>query len=323
MKGISKMNLTNVQAMQIFSHLYNVRHRSDTDENCTFYPERFVEVLDLKFDDDQIIDLLNLAKGLSYRKAAKVSDRKISHVTMKSFEYDAACILNTSRYFRHFFKQEYDDYDFRTSTIETLKDEINSRDLYFMIEEVKRMYGLDVEKFKDFRFFVRYQKREFNDYLKFLASLSAINCDLDLDLDQDIIRLENDLQTNLTSEQIDKNWTTILSFRLKEIEARFEKEPMTIEDITRLVELVMNDRSAKIYLFGSHARNQASAKSDIDLIVDSSDALLTLDIMGAIEEIVGDDKNFKCQAITMKQLSKADEEFRKSVETDMVLIYDK
>lgn len=322
MKGISKMNLTSVQAMQIFSHLYNVRHRSDTDENCTFYPERFKEVLNLKFDDDQIIDLLNLAKGLSYRKAAKISERKISHVTMKSFEYDAALSLNASRHFRHFFKHSNDDYDFRTSTIETLKDEINSRDLYFMIEEVKRMYGLDVEKFKDFRFFVRYQKREFNDYLKFLASLSAINCDLDLDLDQDIIRLGKYIQINLTYEQVNL-WHSKLIFRLKELEERFDKEPMTIEDITRLVELVMNDRPAKIYLFGSHARNQASTDSDIDLVVESSDTLITLDLMGAIEEIIGDDKNFKCQAITMKQLSKADEEFRKSVETDMVLIYDK
>lgn len=102
-----------------------------------------------------------------------------------------------------------------------------------------------------------------------------------------------------------------------------EKEQMNIEDIARLVELVMNDRPAKIYLFGSHSRNQASAESDIDLLVESSDALITLEIMVAIEEILGDDENFKCQAITMKQLSKADEEFRKSVETDMVLIYDK
>ena len=102
-----------------------------------------------------------------------------------------------------------------------------------------------------------------------------------------------------------------------------EKEQMNIEDIARLVELVMKDRPAKIYLFGSHARNQVSRESDIDLVVESSDALITLEIMGAIEEILGDDENFKCQAITMKQLSKADEEFRKSVETDMVLIYDK
>ena len=311
------MNLTSVQAMQIFSHLYNVRHRSDTDENCTFYPERFKEVLNLKFDDDQIIDLLNLSKSHSYRKAAKISNRKISHVTMKSFEYDSAHDLNFSHYFRHFFKHEDDDYDFKTSTIETLKEDIYSRGLDLVIDEVKRLYGLDIEKFRDFRFFVKYQKREFKDYVNYLISYEC-----DADLDPDIIRLSKYIQINLTSEQVNL-WHSKLIFRLKELETRFEKEPMTIEDITRLVELVMNDRSAKIYLFGSHARNQASTDSDIDLVVESSDTLITLDLMGAIEEIIGDDKNFKCQAITMKQLSKADEEFRKSVETDMVLIYDK
>lgn len=317
MKGISKMKLTNVQAIQIFAHLYNVSHIYGTDENCTFYPERFKEVLNLKFDDDQIVDLLNLSKGLSYRTTAKVSDRKISHVTMKSFEYDAAHILNSSHYFRHFFKSEDDDYDFKASTIETLKEDIYSRGLDLVIDEVKRLYGLDIEKFRDFRFFVKYQKREFKDYMNYLISYEC-----DADLDPDIIRLSKYIQINLTSEQVNL-WHSKLIFRLKELETRFEKEPMTIEDITKLVELVMNDRSAKIYLFGSHARNQASTESDIDLLVESSDALITLDLMGAIEDIVGDDKNFKCQAITMKQLSKADEEFRKSVETDMVLIYDK
>lgn len=311
------MKLTNVQAIQIFAHLYNVCHRFDTNEDYTFYPERFKEVLNLKFYDDQIVDLLNLSKGLSYRTTAKVSDRKISHVTMKSFEYDAAHILNSSHYFRHFFKSEDDDYDFKTSTIETLKEDIYSRGLDLVIDEVKRLYGLDIEKFRDFRFFVKYQKREFKDYMNYLISYEC-----DADLDPDIIRLGKYIQINLTSEQVNL-WHSKLIFRLKELENRFEKEPMTIEDITRLVELVMNDRSAKIYLFGSHARNQASTDSDIDLLVESSDALITLDLMGAIEDIVGDDKSFKCQAITMKQLSKADEEFRKSVETDMVLIYDK
>lgn len=318
MKGISKMKLTNVQAIQIFAHQYNIVHMSDTNENCTFYPERFKEVLNLKFDDDQIIDLLNLSKGLSYRKAAKISGRKISHVTMKSFEEDSAYILNSSRYFRHFFKSENDDYDFRTSTVEVLKDEIEVGSIYFIMNEIKNRHGLDVEKMKDFKFFIKYRKREFNDLIEFLKSLESIEFD-----DPDVIRLGNYFQINLSTDRLDANWPTILIFRLKELENRFEKEPMTIEDITRLVELVMNDRSAKIYLFGSHARNQASTESDIDLLVESSDALITLDLMGAIEDIVGDDKNFKCQAITMKQLSKADEEFRKSVETDMVLIYDK
>ena len=310
------MKLTNVQAIQIFAHLYNVSHIYGTDENCTFYPERFVEVLNLKFDDDQIIDLLNLSKSHSYRKAAKISNRKISHVTMKSFEYDSAHDLNFSHYFRHFFKHEDDDYDFRTSTIETLKEEIYDKTLDFVIREVKDRYGLDIEKFRDFRFFVKCQKREFKDYLDYLVSIDREGSVIS-------VQLRDSLAISIDRRQTESNWTTKLVFRLKELEARFEKEPMTIEDITRLVELVMNDRSAKIYLFGSHARNQASVDSDIDLVVDSSDALLTLDIMGAIEEIVGDDKNFKCQAITMKQLSKADEEFRKSVEMDMVLIYDK
>lgn len=316
MKGIFRMNLSNVQAMQIFSHLYNVSHIYGTDENCTFYPERFVEVLDLKFDNDQIKDLFNLARGLSYRKAAKLSDRKISHVTMRSFEEDSARDLNLSYYFRHFFKHENDDYDFKSSTIETLKEEIYDKTLDFVIREVKDRYSLDIEKFRDFRFFVKCQKREFKDYLDYLVSI-------DREVSVISVQLRDSLAISIDRRQTESNLTTKLVFRLKELESRFEKEPMTIEDITRLVELVMNDRSAKIYLFGSHARNQASVESDIDLVVDSSDALLTLDIMGAIEDIIGDDRNFKCQAITMKQLSKADEEFRKSVETDMVLIYDK
>lgn len=318
MKGISKMNLTNVKAIQIFAHLYNVTHKLEIDEDCIFYPEKFIEVLNLKFDDAQINDLFNLSKGLSYRSAAKVSQRKISHVSMKTFEESAAFELNASHYFRHFFKHENDDYDFKTSAIETLKDEIDIRVLDFMIREVKNLYALDIEKFEDFRFFVRYQKREFNDYLKFLKS-----CEYETDLDTGVIRLGDFIQINLDREKIRENWSTVLAFRLKEIESNFEKEPMTIEDITRLVEIAMNDRSAKVYLFGSHARNQASVYSDIDLVVESSDALLTLELMGTIEEMIGDGESFKCQAITMKQLYKADKEFRKSVETDMVLIYDK
>ena len=312
------MNLTNVKAIQIFAHLYNVVHKSEIDENKIFYPERFIEILNLKFDDAQINDLLNLSKGLSYRKAAKISDRKISHVSIKTFEESAAFDLNTSHYFRHFFKDEDDDYDFKTSTAEVLKDEIRLEVTYAMTREIKNRYGIDVEKIKDFRFFIKYYKHEFNDYLKFLASF-----EYNPDFDPGVIRLGDFVQINLDREKIRENWSTVLAFKLREIESNFEKEPMTIEDIAHLVEIAMNDRSAKVYLFGSHARNQASIYSDIDLVVESSDALLTLELMGTIEEMIGDGESFKCQAITMKQLCKADEEFRKSVETDMVLIYDK
>lgn len=312
------MDLTNVKAIQIFAHLYNVVHKLEIDENKIFYPEKFIEILNLKFDDAQINDLLNLSKGLSYRKAAKISNRKISHVSMKTFEESAAFDLNTSHYFRHFFKDENDDYDFKTSTAEVLKDEIRLEVTYAMTREIKDRYDLDVEKIKDFRFFIKYHKYQFDNYLKFLRSF-----EYSPDLDPDVIRLGDFVQINFNREKIRENWSTVLAFKLKDLEEKFEKEPMTIEDITRLVKIAMNDRSAKVYLFGSHARNQASIYSDIDLVVESSDALLTLDLMGTIEEMIGDGESFKCQAITMKQLYKADEEFRKSVETDMVLIYDK
>lgn len=98
---------------------------------------------------------------------------------------------------------------------------------------------------------------------------------------------------------------------------------LTIPEITRLVSYAMNGRDGKVYLFGSYARGNATKYSDIDLVVDSSDKFLYLELMGAIEELIGNEIDYKCQAITMSQLTKADEEFRQSVEKDMVLIYDK
>lgn len=98
---------------------------------------------------------------------------------------------------------------------------------------------------------------------------------------------------------------------------------LTISEITRLVNDAMRNRSAKVYLFGSYARGQATKYSDIDLVVDSEDKFLTLSLMGEIEYMCGNNIDYKCQAITMSQLTKADEEFRQSVEKDMVLIYEK
>lgn len=98
---------------------------------------------------------------------------------------------------------------------------------------------------------------------------------------------------------------------------------LTISDITRLVSYAMNGRDGKVYLFGSYARGKATKYSDIDLVVDSEDKFLTLSLMGEIEYMCGNEIDYKCQAITMSQLTKADEEFRQSVEKDMVLIYEK
>lgn len=111
--------------------------------------------------------------------------------------------------------------------------------------------------------------------------------------------------------------------KYKELQNQIDDEPLTIPEITRLVNDAMRNRSAKVYLFGSHARGTATNKSDIDLVVDSEDKFLTLSLMGEIEYMCGNNIDYKCQAITMSQLAKADEEFRHSVEKDMVLIYEK
>ena len=111
--------------------------------------------------------------------------------------------------------------------------------------------------------------------------------------------------------------------KYKELQNQIDDEPLTIPEITRLINDAMRNRSAKVYLFGSHARGTATKYSDIDLVVDSEDKFLTLSIMGEIEYMCGNEIDYKCQAITMSQLTKADEEFRHSVEKDMVLIYEK
>ena len=111
--------------------------------------------------------------------------------------------------------------------------------------------------------------------------------------------------------------------KYERLQNQIDNEPLTISEITRLVNDTMRNRSAKVYLFGSHARGQATKHSDIDLVVDSEDKLLTLSLMGEIEYMCGNNIDYKCQAITMSQLTKADEEFRQSVEKDMVLIYEK
>lgn len=135
----------------------------------------------------------------------------------------------------------------------------------------------------------------------------------------------NEIQTITTLEDL----TYILRCR-KDLVRKYERlqnqidnEPLTISEITRLVNDAMRNRSAKVYLFGSYARGQATKYSDIDLVVDSEDKFLTLSLMGEIEYMCGNNIDYKCQAITMSQLTKSDEEFRQSVEKDMVLIYEK
>ena len=298
------MNLTNIEAMQIFIRLYNVCHSVETDEMLNFYPDRFVEVLNHLFTEDEINDLLSLAQGFSLRQVAKASTKKISHATMKKFETEAAITVNEEMYRRHYLHSEDDQYFFTQSSEYQLSKEYRQFDISMLVRLIRICIDYDTILFKDLKYLFKCRK----DLLRKLRreiKRKFPATDRMLREDAGIANVPN------------------LSKVIDSLEEKFYEEVLSIEEITRLVKAAMDGRSGEVYLFGSYARNQASIHSDIDLIVDSTDPLLMLHLMGTIEEMIGNEIDYKCQVITMRQLTKAEEKFRSSVEKDMMLIYDK
>lgn len=298
------MNLTNIEAMQIFIRLYNVCHSVETDEMLNFYPDRFIEVLNHLFTEDEINDLLSLAQGFSLRQVAKASTKKISHATMKKFETEAAITVNEEMYRRHYLHSEEDQYFFTQSSEYQLSKEYRQFDITMLVRLIRICIDYDTMIFDDLKYLfkcrkdlLRKLKREIKR--KFPATARKLHDDAGI--------------ANIPN----------LSKVIDSLEERFDEEVLSIDEITRLVKDAMNGRSGKVYLFGSYARNQASIHSDIDLIVDSTDPLLMLHLTGAIEEMCGNEIDYKCQVITMRQLKDSKEKFRSSVEKDMVLIYEK
>lgn len=298
------MNLTNIEAMQIFIRLYNVCHSVETDEMLNFYPDRFVEVLNHLFTENEINDLLSLAQGFSLRQVAKASTKKISHATMKKFETEAAITVNEEMYRRHYLHSEDDQYFFTQSSEYQLAKEYRQFDISMLVRLIRICIDYDTILFKDLKYLFKCRK----DLLRKLRreiKRKFPATDRMLREDAGIANVPN------------------LSKVIDSLEEKFYEEVLSIEEITRLVKAAMDGRSGEVYLFGSYARNQASIHSDIDLIVDSTDPLLMLHLMGTIEEMIGNEIDYKCQAITMSQLTKAEEKFRSSVEKDMMLIYEK
>lgn len=298
------MNLTNIEAMQIFIRLYNVCHSVETDEMLNFYPDRFVEVLNHLFTEDEINDLLSLAQGFSLRQVAKASTKKISHATMKKFETEAAITVNEEMYRRHYLHSEDDQYFFTQSSEYQLSKEYRQFDISMLVRLIRICIDYDTILFKDLKYLFKCRK----DLLRKLRreiKRKFPATDRMLREDAGIANVPN------------------LSKVIDSLEEKFDEEVLSIEEITRLVKAAMDGRSGEVYLFGSYARNQASIHSDIDLIVDSTDPLLSLHLTGAIERMCGNEIDYKCQVITMSQLTKAEEKFRSSVEKDMVLIYEK
>ncbi len=298
------MNLTNIEAMQIFIRLYNVCHSVETDEMLNFYPDRFVEILNHLFTEDEINDLLSLAQGFSLRQVAKASTKKISHATMKKFETEAAITVNEEMYRRHYLHSEDDQYFFTQSSEYQLSKEYRQFDISMLVRLIRICIGYDTILFKDLKYLFKCRK----DLLRKLRREIKRKFPA-----TDRMLREDDGIANIPN----------LSKVIDSLEEKFDEEVLTIDEIRRLVRDAMNGRSGKVYLFGSYSRNQASIHSDIDLIVDSTDPLLMLHLMGAIEEMCGNEIDYKCQAITMRQLKESKERFRSSVEKDMVLIYEK
>ena len=298
------MNLTNIEAMQMFIRLYNVCHSVETDEMLNFYPDRFVEVLNHLFTEDEINDLLSLAQGFSLRQVAKASTKKISHATMKKFETEAAITVNEEMYRRHYLHSEDDQYFFTQSSEYQLSKEYRQFDISMLVRLIRICIDYDTILFKDLKYLFKCRK----DLLRKLRreiKRKFPATDRMLREDAGIANIPN------------------LSKVIDSLEEKFDEEVLSIEEITRLVKAAMDGRSGEVYLFGSYARNQASIHSDIDLIVDSTDPLLTLHLTGTIERMIGNEIDYKCQVITMSQLKESKEKFRSSVEKDMMLIYDK
>lgn len=298
------MNLTNIEAMQIFIRLYNVCHSVETDEMLNFYPDRFVEVLNHLFTEDEINDLLSLAQGFSLRQVAKASTKKISHATMKKFETEAAITVNEEMYRRHYLHSEDDQYFFTQSSEYQLSKEYRQFDISMLVRLIRICINYDTILFKDLKYLFKCRK----DLLRKLRreiKRKFPATDRMLREDAGIANVPN------------------LSKVIDSLEEKFDKEVLSIEEITRLVKDAMDGRPGEVYLFGSYARNQASIHSDIDLIADSTDPFLMLHLTGAIEKMCGNEIDYKCQVITMRQLKESKEKFRSSVEKDMVLIYEK
>lgn len=296
------MNLTNIEAMQIFIRLYNVCHSVETDEMLDFYPDRFVEVLNHLFTEDEINDLLSLAQGFSLRQVAKASTKKISHVSMKNFEFDAAILVNDEMYRRHYLHSEDDQYFFTRSSEYQLSKEYRQLDISMLVRLIRICIDYDAIIFDDLKYLFKCRK----------DLLSKLKREIKRKFPATARKLHEDAGiANIPN----------LSRVIESLEERLDEEILSIDEITRLVKDAMDGRPGEVYLFGSYARNQASIHSDIDLILDSNNDLMMLNLTGTIERMIGNEIDYKCQVITMTQLSNAEEKFKKSVEKDMKLIY--
>ena len=104
--------------------------------------------------------------------------------------------------------------------------------------------------------------------------------------------------------------------------------PYTIEEITRRVEPVAKKyKLAAVYLFGSYARGEATAESDVDLLVDTTGAGLdTLLKLGGLYSDLEDALEISIDLVTVDAMEQPTTRlsalhFREAVKQERKMIY--
>ena len=103
----------------------------------------------------------------------------------------------------------------------------------------------------------------------------------------------------------------------------------TIEEIRSIIAPIAKKyRLPAVYLFGSYARGNATEKSDIDILVDTTGTdLKSLFSLGALYVELEDALNKKIDLITVSSLEQktkmpSQEQFRDTVMRERVTVYD-
>lgn len=103
--------------------------------------------------------------------------------------------------------------------------------------------------------------------------------------------------------------------------------PYTIDEIQRRITPVAQKyRLAAVYLFGSYARGEATAESDIDLLVDLTGSIVHGIMLGALFNDLEDALETRIDLVTLASLQtpttrRGQLHFRETVARERMMIY--
>ena len=96
----------------------------------------------------------------------------------------------------------------------------------------------------------------------------------------------------------------------------------TIDEIRQIIfPIAIRYGVERMYLFGSYAKNNPTANSDIDIVIDSEGKLLNINFYGLLEEIVEKLKK-KIDLFEISEIQ-INSEIYKNIKKEGVVIYEK